>query len=547
MSTIGKQLKQFSDYFKGSWGTVVFLSVLVLFAFLLFLPTILFNTILADNQLECTYSDVLHQEDLQVRCRENDAVILRSSFYVSDGKIYYLNRSKDGWGVRQTIDLEPYLKGWHTIHHGKGDRAGKRLTTRSFSYNDKWLCVLLQRKPAAHRKFFRWERQNKVLIFKRDGDQWRFHHVLASGNQFRDGFQVEVVHNQLLIISPYLKKGLKRGAIQCFDLSGTEPRLCQTIYPPINNADPSLKVALPICYVKDDLALVCWERLKTEEEKELSERHYCVLLNVTFENAVYRLEDNRWELWQNLSETIPRDVFERRYGLPLDDAIRVDLNNQEICICCGDSGISQFIAQGGKWTFADGVDYASHALASVPFTIEIGFQTPWSYDVVWRDKRQLMGVVKPSDDGKVRFAEPNWFLRDADPVTLQKTRDYYGSIDYYHGTYVEDLKQNGYESYYDFTDYIPLIDYSICGSTLVTSYTFDKCYTKGSPMQSADVWGGVNIYELDSETGPKRVFSLKTGHLDELKPVPVDETVLETNVPTLEEWQAREKSRLAKN
>ena len=66
-------------------------------------------------------------------------------------------------------------------------------------------------------------------------------------------------------------------------------------------------------------------------------------------------------------------------------------------------------------------------------------------------------------------------------------------------------------------------------------------------MQSADVWGGVNIYEIDSETGPKRVFSLKTGHLDELKPVPVGETVLETNVPTLEESQAQKKSRLIKN
>ena len=160
---------------------------------------------------------------------------------------------------------------------------------------------------------------------------------------------------------------------------------------------------------------------------------------------------------------------------------------------------------------------------------------------------QLLGVVKPSDDGKIRVAEPNWFLRDADPVTLQTIRDYYSSGRYSDDTIVKDLKLDGYESSYDYARYIPLIDYAICGSTLVTSYTFEKCYLKDAPLHSADVWGGVNIYEIDSETGPKRVFSLKTGHLDELKPVPVGETVLETNVPTLEESQAQKKSRLIKN
>ena len=205
--------------------------------------------------------------------------------------------------------------------------------------------------------------------------------------------------------------------------------------------------------------------------------------------------------------------------------------------------------------FADDVDYDPNASIRMAnkftrvraFTTEVGVQSPWSYNVVWRDKMQLLGVVKPSEDGKIRFVEPDWFFRDADPVTLQKMREYYSFADYYHSRNVDYLKKDGYESYYDYADYIPLVDYSICGSTLVTSYTFDQCYFKGHPLQSADVWGGVNIYEIDSETGPKRVFSLKTGHLDELKPVPVDETVLETNVPTLEESLAQKERRLAKN
>ncbi len=493
-----------------------------------------------------SYSDVYQQEDLQVRTSENAAVILRSSFYLSNGKIYYLDKTNGEWGVRQTIDLKPYLKGWHTIHPTKGARLGKSLFTRSFAYNDRWLCVILGRRPMAHEGNSRRDNQRRVLIFKRAGDQWEFHHTLASGNQLCYFNQVEVVNDQLMVMDRFQKSGLKRGAIQCFDLSGTEPSLCQTIYPPINNSDPTLEGTWPIFYVKDDLMLVRWERLKTEEEKELSQRPYVLLYKVTVEDAVYRLKNNRWELWQNLSETIPRDVFERRHGLPLDSDYRVDLNNQEICIYCGwyNDSITRFVNQDGKWLFADGVDYNCDPISD---PLEVGFQSPWSYDVVWRDKMQLLGVVKPSDDGKIRVAEPNWFLRDADPVTLQKMCDYYSSVYYYHGTDVEDLKRIGYESYYDSTEYVPLIDYSICGSTLVTSYTFEKCYLKDAPLHSADVWGGVNIYEIDSETGPKRVFSLKTGHLDELKPVPVGETVLETNVPTLEESQAQKKSRLIKN
>ena len=497
------------------------------------------------------YSDWNSQEDLQVRTSENAAVILRSSLYVSNGKIYYLDKTNGEWGIRQTIDLKPYLHGLHTIHPTNDDRLHNDLAKRSFAFNDKWLCVVIGRRPMTYSFQSRRDYQRRVLIFKRAGDQWEYHHTLASGNQLCWFNQVEVVNDQLIVMDRFQKSGQKCGAIQCFDLSGSKPSRGQTIYPPIDNGVDPWSVSPPIYYVKDDLMLVRWDRPKTEEEKALSSDSF----ETIEEDAIYQLKNNRWELWQTLSETIPQEVFARRRGKPLSGDIRVDLNKQEICIYCWyPGGVLQFVNRNGKWAFADSVDFDPNASKDAysdgwfhTDSGEVGLQSPWSYDVVWRDKMQLLGVVKPSDDGKIRVAEPNWFIRDADPVTLQKMRDYYSSVYYYHGENVEDLKLDGYESYYDSTEYIPLIDYSICGSTLVTSYTFDECYFEGSPMQSADVWGGVNIYEIDSETGPKRVFSLKTGHLDELKPVPVDETVLETNVPTLEESQTQKKNRLIKN
>ena len=498
------------------------------------------------------YSDVRQQEDLQVRASENAAVILRSSFYLSNGKIYYLDKTNGEWGVRQTIDLEPYLDGWHTIHPTKYSRSSNDLTKRSFAFNDKWLCVVLARRPMSHNKKSRKDYQRRVLIFKRAGDQWEYHHTLASGNQLCYFNQVEVVNDQLMLMDQFQKSGQKCGTLQCFDLSDSKPSLCQTIYPPFDNGVDPRNARLEY-YVKDDLMLVCWDRPKTEEEKALSRNSL-----MTKEDAIYQLKNNRWELWQTLSETIPREVFARRRGMPLSGDTWVDLNKQEICIYCCQwpLGVLQFVNRNGKWAFADSVDFDPDATVKTSLndsrdgwfptdSVEVGLQSPWSYDVAWRDKMQLLGVVKPSDDGKIRVAEPNWFLRDADPVTLQTIRDYYSSGRERQD--IVDFKLDGYESYYDYASYIPLIDYSICGSTLVTSYTFEKCYLKDNPFHSADVWGGVNIYEIDSETGPKRVFSLKTGHLDELKPVPIDETVLETNVPTLEESQTQKKNRLIKN
>ena len=497
------------------------------------------------------YSDWDSQEDLQVRTSDNAAVILRSSLYVSNGKIYYLDKTNGEWGIRQTIDLKPYLHGLHTIHPTNDDRSHNDLAKRSFAFNDKWLCVVIGRRPKAYSFQSRRDYQRRVLIFKRAGDQWEYHHTLASGNQLCWFNQVEVVNDQLIVMDRFQKSGQKCGAIQCFDLSDSKPSRGQTIYPPIDNGVDPWSVSPPIYYVKDDLMLVRWDRPKTEEEKALSSDSY----ETIEEDAIYQLKNNRWELWQTLSETIPQEVFARRRGTPLSGDIRVDLNKKEICIYCWyPGGVLQFVNRNGKWAFADSVDFDPNASKDAysdgwfyTDSVEVGLQSPWSYNVVWRDKMQLLGVVKPSDDGKIRVAEPNWFLRDADPVTLQTIRDYYSSGRYSDDTIVKDLKLDGYESSYDYARYIPLIDYAICGSTLVTSYTFEKCYLKDAPLHSADVWGGVNIYEIDSETGPKRVFSLKTGHLDELKPVPVGETVLETNVPTLEESQAQKKSRLIKN
>ena len=86
-------------------------------------------------------------------------------------------------------------------------------------------------------------------------------------------------------------------------------------------------------------------------------------------------------------------------------------------------------------------------------------------------------------------------------------------------------------SYEITSNYIPVVDYAISGTTLVTSYSFRHCYYRNNPMQKAEVWGGVNIYEIDPEKGPVKKFALTTRNLEELKEVPLNAETPEEEKP----------------
>ena len=69
-----------------------------------------------------------------------------------------------------------------------------------------------------------------------------------------------------------------------------------------------------------------------------------------------------------------------------------------------------------------------------------------------------------------------------------------------------------------------IVKHSIDKNRIITSYAFPHCYDDDYPtLQDAEVWAGVNIYEIDPETGPKRVFRMTTSHNRDLEVVPVSE------------------------
>lgn len=70
------------------------------------------------------------------------------------------------------------------------------------------------------------------------------------------------------------------------------------------------------------------------------------------------------------------------------------------------------------------------------------------------------------------------------------------------------------------------MNFALSGQNLTTAYVFADCYYSDNETRKASVWGGVNIFELDSENGPRLAarFVIKKGKY-ELEPADVDENL----------------------
>lgn len=239
-----------------------------------------------------------------------------------------------------------------------------------------------------------------------------------------------------------------------------------------------------------------------------------------FDQLLYRFTDGKWEYCCSFLDNVPHDIFYAKDRAPLNDVVKVEFQNDGIIFQLRhrNRGALQFKQKNDVYTFEQSCFEEKEwtkekILRRAQF---LAVQTPESYSLVWLGKRDRFGLTKPSTDGVIRLAEPDWIVEDADTETNRLVTDYYQND--FNPSFSADA---GCESFYEYTDYVPSVDYALSGTTLVTSYFFKDCYFTGNRMQKADVWGGVNIYEIDPETGPKKVFALTTRNLEDLNPVPV--------------------------
>jgi hypothetical protein len=151
--------------------------LLVLFA----IPAFLLISGCVQLEIALNGKTTMLRDDLQLVCRGNDALVLASSYFVSNGKIYYLKETNGAWGVAQIIDLAPYLNGWHTLHLSDDDKVRLDYNSDWISYNDHWLAITTRKVSDGHLSRSLKDYRGRVIIFKKVDGTWKHYYTLKSG------------------------------------------------------------------------------------------------------------------------------------------------------------------------------------------------------------------------------------------------------------------------------------------------------------------------------------------------------------------------------
>ena len=444
-------------------------------------------------------STTLLRNDFQVFCNGNDAVILASSGFVSTGKIYYLVKEDDKWSIAQILDLAPYLKSRHTVQNLNVE-WGRR--NRSLQYNDRWLVVGLNRYPASKNDKNWRDYSGSALIFKKENGRWVFHYDVTKVAPFINMEEMTLTSDDLFFLqrhsysSRFKHKGI--GQVRRLDLKTPEPIWREDLCPYDDSVTEYIMVKR--VFESGDWLAVC------KNNKHIS---------------LYRRDRNDWKL----TESFPShgDLFQFTNTFTENEIVfsYYDLHATRETY----PKIYRYKFADDRWTLVQeekeyNIDY--------PRNKDSHFcrQEPSRYSLCWQGKGEQFGIAKPSPDDAIHYVDPDWIVEDPDPETFRVVSDYYKydfNFKYAPTIDIEYLKSLGCNNFYDYVDYVPTLNYALSGNTLVTSYMFLDCHFAGCPMQKAKVWAGVNVYEIDPTTGPKRMLALTTRNIEDLKPVPVSE------------------------
>ena len=171
-----------------------------------------------------------NKEAPRVIIHRDDAAVLVPSTLKPQATLYCLSKIDGQWGLRQTIDLTPYLDGWFCnffcfgeIFDRQGDEETKQV--HAIAMNDRWLAIsVCEKLPHFDPRDKSLMKQYGVLLFTKMGGKWGFHSKLVPQNSLWD-VNVTVIpfialtdDDQLLIASPWHLEGERVGALNCYQV-----------------------------------------------------------------------------------------------------------------------------------------------------------------------------------------------------------------------------------------------------------------------------------------------------------------------------------------
>ena len=477
----------------------------------------------------------------------DSAVIVVPETRDPKAKLYYVSRQEDKWDLRQTIDLTPFLDGWFCNFYCFSetfDRQGDELTKQvhAIAMNDHWLTIAVCEKlPHCDPWGKSLMKKYGVLLFTKVGGMWSFHSKLVPQNSHWDvnvttiPFIALTDNDQLLIANPWHLERERVGALYCYQLNfDSEPILSQTILPPNDQfhhfIDRLAKNGISeacfatMFFISRDLLLVCDRMLPILREPAKDD-----MFTSSKDMFVYEFVNGSWEYRFCYRDLLGKDDDGEK--LYYDYASKMGHYTFSNCYLFSYVGQKELDKNAMVYTilklkYIDGKvhDLSTDSLVTQDDDTAPMLQLPDTYFLKWLGHYERFALTPPSVDHDGHFIPPKWTVFDSDERTYNLVADAlkkeYFSSRYYDGKKTVTKRKNVYENMKD----IPIVKQSIDKNRIITSYAFPHCYDDDYPtLQDAEVWAGVNIYEIDPETGPKRVFRMTTSHNRDLEVVPVSE------------------------
>ena len=480
--------------------------------------------------------------------RDEDAMVIDSSAFVSEGTIYLFKKEGDEWRLARHTDITKYLKGDYVAYIETETleeyEALEQVTP--LVYNDGYVVVLTTRTDESVKLL---SDVGSALVFKRTGDDLEFiaripkilPHCLSLSD---DNFLTAVA----------LNPETKSYYLEEFDLNGATPTLTQKILPPVvdqeearnsyglkENSSREFRYSFAR---SGDYLLVKSEQdvLESDLEKdaeglsmgdlgglEISANVKSVggkLRVMPTDYLLFHKVDGEWRYEQSLLNLIPREFYLSHKRNPLSHLVRFEYGDERLQLSfynlsCAEKGLIEFQRNESTGRFEvatidfkkflqDGKKDDTHDDAS---RVNLAIQERDNVSLTTMNKATQIGILPPSGEKTPRVLPPKWVVDSGDAETTSLV------LDYYKNNLVESfVKDYGYDNFYDWTDAVPTLHYSVNGSDLLVSYVFKDCFFAGYPMQKAEVWAGVDFYRIDEERGPIKVSSFVTRDLKPLAP-----------------------------
>ena len=478
----------------------------------------------------------------QVIIRENQAAVLMTGVEEPAAKLYFIAKDSSGWQLKQKIDLADLLGGARCCFDNYEHRH-KNDPILSIGMNENWFAFGISDSQDIEPSDL-----CAIIIFHKKDGRWAYHstidsrqsvdpdlsHITRVSHRLErtfvlteddelivsyENYETDTANNiegspiyeMLLEREPALERVLKsnkRGISYVYKLKESAgPELIQTIAPP-----PLAQYALPGGMGLYSIAVGNYLFIHNYVPAPVV--CGCAADALPWDDfAIYEKRNDQWEYKTSLLSLIPSEIL-RNESIP---------NLLYRYINAIEDGDNLFIYYHQDFypvralklaVKNDSIEFVSFQSSDTrrhhSRNLQIPKQCVFDFDM----KSSLKGAP-PSSDDECHFIGTSCYLTvpDGDSIGIM-------------GVPPARMPEGREIILLDDPRYQPLIRYSYSATGLITSYYYDGVYLDGKATMGwwlSRAWSGVDIYEVDPKTGPKKVFRMTTSHHRDLKEVPVSE------------------------